>query len=381
MADAVEIGELLADDGLSYGIVQPGHHDPIGVPIIRVSDLESTGIDRSSPLRVSHDIEEKYSRTRLRGGEVLVSIVGTVGRVAVVPTLLAGWNVARAIAVLRPSNLADSRWIRYCLESPPVQRQMQLRKTDTVQATLNLRDLRRIEIPYPETLERVRIAGVLGALDDLIDTNRRIADDSTTLCRVIMRNAISDATNSAPLSELAYFMNGRNFTKGASGYGRPVIRTPEVRRGPEVGTVRSDVDAADPNIAREGDTLFVWSGSLTIGRWMWEEGVINQHVFKVVPKLDVPAWLVFALIEYQMPWFLSVAADKATTMGHIKREHLDGAVPVPSSAEIGRLGSIVGPLWDEALQCGIATQRLTRARDELLPLLLSGQIRVEDMAA
>ena len=317
----------------------------------------------------------------MKGGEILVSIVGTVGRVAVVPTALAGWNVARAIAVLRPRDLADSAWIRYCLESPPAQRQMQLRKTDTVQATLNLRDLKRIQVPYPPTPERVRIAGVLGYLDDLLDTNRRIADDCTTLWRVIVRSALVDAINSAPLTELADFVNGKNFTKGASGQGRPVIRTPEVRRGPEAGTVRSDAAAGDANIAREGDTLFVWSGSLTVGRWMWEEGLINQHVFKVVPKRDVPAWLVFALIEYQMPWFLSVAADKATTMGHIKREHLDAAVPVPLSTEIGRLGPIIEPLWNEALQCGVTAQQLTRARNELLPLLVSGQVRVVDVAA
>ena len=61
--------------------------------------------------------------------------------------------------------------------------------------------------------------------------------------------------------------------------------------------------------------LFVWSGSLTVGRWMWEEGLINQHVFKVLPKSGIPSWLVFALIEYQMPWFLSLAADKASNHG------------------------------------------------------------------
>jgi type I restriction enzyme S subunit len=242
--------------------------------------------------------------------------------------------------------------------------------------------IKSLPVPLPPLDEQRRIAGVLGALDDLIETNRRIADGCTALWRAIVNGALADASESAPLSELADFVNGKNFTKGASGRGRPVIRTPEVRRGgPEDGTARSDVDAADENIAREGDTLFVWSGSLTVGRWMGEEGLINQHVFKVLPKQDVPAWLVFSLIELQMPWFLSLAADKATTMGHIKREHLDAAVPVPLPTEVQRLGPIVEPLWNEGLQCGIAAQQLARARDELLPLLLSGHVRVEDEAA
>jgi len=229
----------------------------------------------------------------------------------------------------------------------------------------------------PRAQEQRQIAGVLGALDDLIDCNRRIAEDCTALWRALVRAALADATETAPLSDLAEFVNGKNFTKGAVGLGRPVIRTPEVRRGPEAGTARSDADAADENIAREGDTLFVWSGSLTVGRWMWEEGLINQHVFKVLPKSGVPAWLVFALIEYQMPWFLRLAADKATTMGHIKREHLDAVVPISSSTQSERLGAIIEPLWNEALACGVAIQQFTRTRKELLPLLLSGQVRVD----
>ena len=85
------------------------------------------------------------------------------------------------------------------------------------------------------------------------------------------------------LSELADFVNGKNFTKGAAGHGRPVIRTPGYVAALSRNLL-SDVDAADENIAREGDMLFVWSGSLTVGRWMWEDGLINQHVFKVLPK-------------------------------------------------------------------------------------------------
>ena len=291
--------------------------------------------------------------------------------------------IAQDMVALRADiNVINPAYLYYRLSAPDVQAKIQNMHVGTLIPHFKKGDFGHLRFSVHENLdEQRRIADVLTAFDDLIDTNRRIAEDCTALWHGIVRDALADASESAPLSELADFVNGKNFTKGASGRGRPVIRTPEVRRGPEAGTMRSDVDAADENIAREGDTLFVWSGSLMVGRWMWEEGLINQHVFKVLPKQDVPAWLVFALIEYQMPWFLNLAADKATTMGHIKREHLDTAVPVPLPAKIGRLGSIIEPLWNEALQCGIAIQKLERARDELVPLLLSGQVLVEDVAA
>ncbi len=241
--------------------------------------------------------------------------------------------------------------------------------------------LKSLLIPLPSLEEQRRIAGVLVALDDLIETNRRLADSSTAMWRVLLDEALTDADGSTPLSSIADFVNGKNFTKGASGTGRPVIRTPEVRRGPVEGTVYSDVEAADDLIAHVGDTLFVWSGSLMVSRWLWEDGLINQHIFKVRSHDGVPPWLVLGLIERQMPQFLRFAADKATTMGHIKRAQLDELVPLPSRDELARLAKVIEPLWNQGLSATIEAQAIARTRDELLPLLLSGAIRVDEVAA
>ena len=84
--------------GISYGIVQPGQHRTDGVPIVRVSDLHDGRVDTTAPMRVDPVIEKRHSRTRLRGGEVLLSLVGSVGMCAVAPDELEGWNTARAVA-------------------------------------------------------------------------------------------------------------------------------------------------------------------------------------------------------------------------------------------------------------------------------------------
>lgn len=122
----------------------------------------------------------------------------------------------------------------------------------------------------------------------------------------------------------------------------------------------------------------VWSGSLTLGRWMDEDALINQHVFKVIPT-GYPDWLVYALVDRQMSWFLSLAADKATTMGHIRRVHLDVPVPVPSPGVVEVLDTQVRPLWDSELDLSVENHQLRRTRDELLPLLMSGAVRVSEV--
>lgn len=241
-------------------------------------------------------------------------------------------------------------------------------------------ELSRLHVPAPPLEEQERIAGVLGAFDDLIETNRRLADHLDDLRRAKVGHALAASSATTRLSEIAAFVNGRNFTKDADGIGRPVIRTPEARSGPGGNTVWSSVEADNDRVARAGDTLFVWSGTLMVNRWLYTDGLVNQHVFKVMPN-QVPDWYVFALIEAQLPWFLGLAKDKATTMGHIKRAHLDEPMTGLDPATIARLNPVVEPIWSAALELRIEVQELARQRDELLPLLMSGRTRVRDLEA
>ena len=87
---AVPLGSLVDERGISYGIVQPGSDCEVGVPIIRVNNLVDGRIVTDEVKRVSPDIESKYGRTRLRGGEVLLSLVGSLGLTAIVPPALCG---------------------------------------------------------------------------------------------------------------------------------------------------------------------------------------------------------------------------------------------------------------------------------------------------
>ena len=89
---------------ISYGVFQPGAPVSLGVPIVRVNNFSDGRLDLSDILRVAPEVEAKYSRTRLNGGEVLLTLVGSVGHVAEVPPDCAGFNVARAVGVIRPAS-------------------------------------------------------------------------------------------------------------------------------------------------------------------------------------------------------------------------------------------------------------------------------------
>lgn len=174
----------------------------------------------------------------------------------------------------------------------------------------------------------------------------------------------------------ARFVNGRNSTKDATGTGRMVIRIAELNSGRGGSTVFNSVEAAAKNTAYPGDLLFAWSGSLDVYRWHGDESLANQHIFKVTPA-GVPQWFVYNHLREAMPFFQGVAADKATTMGHIKRDHLSRAeLAMPPGDLIAAADEVIAPLYARVHQAERQSRTLAALRDALLPRLMSGELRV-----
>jgi type I restriction enzyme S subunit len=191
--ETVELGKLVETDrSISYGIVQPGQNVPDGVPIVRVSDIRNGRIATDNPLRVAADIEASYGRTRLRGGELLLTLVGTVGEAAIAPEEFAGWNTARAVAVIPVRKDIGAYWVQVALRSPAVREIIGSRLNTTVQATLNLRDVAQLPIVLPPPQERRAIAHILGALDDKIELNRRMGETLEAMARALFKSWFVD---------------------------------------------------------------------------------------------------------------------------------------------------------------------------------------------
>jgi type I restriction enzyme S subunit len=168
--------EALAEPkGIAYGVLKPGPLSPSGVPMLRVTDVRDGEIHESDVYRISSSLDAEYRRTKLRGGEILVSIQGTVGRVAIVPKGLAGSNISRTLAMIRLRDADLAPWVRRALESPQLQQTMRDAVTGTTRDSLNLRDLRQIQIPIAPRSERVRI------LDTLVEVDRLSSAATTHL--------------------------------------------------------------------------------------------------------------------------------------------------------------------------------------------------------
>lgn len=236
--------------------------------------------------------------------------------------------------------------------------------------------LAKYQFPIPALSEQRAVAEVLKALDDKIFANVRPVETAGALARVTFDHML--CPERIPLTKVAQFVNGKAFTKDSTGTGRVVIRIAELNSGITGSTVYNDIDVADQHVARPGDLLFAWSGSLTLHRWFRPEAIVNQHIFKVIPSNGYPIWCAYGLIARKLDEFKAIAASKATTMGHIQRRHLEEPLDVPTKSIIEQYDSLMTTLWNSALLAEQESLVLGSIRDALLPQLMAGKIRVKD---
>ncbi len=186
------------------------------------------------------------------------------------------------------------------------------------------------------------------------------------------------------LSEIANYLNGlamQKFRPSENEVGLPVLKIKELRQGAcdENSELCSPASIKKEFIINDGDVIFSWSGSLLVDIWCGGQCGLNQHLFKVTSK-QYDKWFYYLWTKHHLNRFIFLAADKATTMGHIKREELDKAeVVIPSEIDMNKISSIMQPIIDMIINNKIENTRLSKTRDELLPKLMNGDLAVDEV--
>jgi len=147
------------DSPITYGVVKPGAEGD--VPFVRGGDILDGRVLQSQLRTITKVVSDQYKRTLLRGGELLICLVGQPGQVAVAPESLAGANIARQVGLIRLCQKSDPSFLSYFLQSPEGQQKLGTYTGGSVQQVINLADLRTVLVPVPPLPEQQRIVGVL----------------------------------------------------------------------------------------------------------------------------------------------------------------------------------------------------------------------------
>ena len=384
-----------------------------GVPFLRSKNVKPYSINLEDIRYISETFHTKIKKSKLQPGDVVIVRTGEPGLTAVVPDWLQEANCSDLV-IVRPSESLNPHYLAYFVNAAAAH-QISANTVGAVQQHFNVGAAKELTIPLPKKSEQDEIVKVLRFFDGKIELNRQMNRTLEDIAQATFKSwfvdfdpvvakadgrqpygmsaevaalfpdrfeeselgEVPEGWSRIPVADIARYVNGKNFTKNATGTGRMVVRIAELNSGPGNSTKYNDVEAAEENTAFPGDILFSWSGSLNVYRWFLDEALVNQHIFKVLP-VGYPEWFVYYSLKQVMPFFQMIAAGKATTMGHIRRGHLSQAkTALPPQPVIDAAHCTIAPVYQQVFENERESQTLADTRDALLPKLLSGEIRVE----
>ena len=184
------------------------------------------------------------------------------------------------------------------------------------------------------------------------------------------------------LFEIAVFTNGlacQKFRPKDDEVPLPVIKIREMHDGISVDTEEVTSNIPESVKVYNGDVLFSWSASLEVMLWAYGLGGLNQHIFKVTSANDFPkSFYYFQLLDY-VDVFKKMAEARKTKIGHITKDNLQqSTIAIPDNKDIAdKFEELISPIFKQIVKLQEEISNLIKQRDELLPLLMNGQITIE----
>lgn len=283
----------------------------------------------------------------------------------------------------------ENEFVFYWLQSQKKYLMAKVDVTGIGAGKFDLDFLQELQVPFPDKKVREKIIAIATAISEKIEANKKINDNLYAQAKAIFSNyfinidTIPTGWEKGSLLDIASYLNGlamQKFRPSESETGLPVLKIKELRQG----FCDTDSELCSPGIKSEyiikdGDVVFSWSGSLLVDIWCGGTCGLNQHLFKVTSKI-YDKWFYYLWTAHHLDRFIAIAADKATTMGHIKREELAKAeVLIPSDIDYQNIRSIMAPIFDLIISNRIEAHKLAALRDELLPKLMSGELDVSNI--
>ena len=178
---------------LTYGVIKLGPPVENGVPVLRSSDVRSLLIDERGIKRIGRGIADQFKRTYLEGGEVVVTVRGTLGGVAVVPDRMKGYNISREVAVIPFDSRLNRRFFALAIASLPSQNWLTGVEKGVAYTGVNIEDLKCLPLPVPPLAEQREIVRRVDALFALADKIEARATSATARVEKITQAILAKA--------------------------------------------------------------------------------------------------------------------------------------------------------------------------------------------
>ncbi|MBB5152889.1 restriction endonuclease subunit S [Saccharopolyspora phatthalungensis] len=386
----VTLDELAGDNVLEMGAGRP-RSEGAGLPVLRVADVLEGRIQATSQTSESTIPPQTMGPKVSRPGDVVLTTKGTVGRVAIMPSGGPTFAYSPQLCYFRPveDGPLHSRYLYYWFKSTEFWGQAAALKAQTDMADfMSLRDITSLTMTLPSVTEQRAIAEVLGALDDKIAAN----DHTAQLCLKLADTRFAAAVRDIPLGDRTFGDLADVF-----GGGTPKSSMDEYWNGDIPWATPTDVTALSAPYLFDTSRMITEEGMAACSSKRYPAGsilmtsratigafaiakvstAVNQGFIVVNAKNSDHQWWLFHEMRARVSDFLS-HANGATFLELSRGKFKQFPVRLPDTAALKSFSEGVGPLHDLAAQAMTETEKLTTTRDSLLPLLMSGKVRVRD---
>jgi type I restriction enzyme, S subunit len=409
------ISEGILEIGDGYRAKNAEFAESGGLPFVRVKDV-STRINTESLDELPLQFISKYEPKVSRPGDSLITMKGTVGRVAFVTEKTPRFVYSPQISYWRPhdTEVIHARWITYWLQGPEFGYQASATKGSTDMADyINLRDQRRMRVSLPPIEIQRTVAEILGSIDDLIENNRRQIEVLEEMAQAIYREWFvnfrfpghEDATFvDSPLGPIPEGWNVRSLAdcsrslddgdwvetkdQGGDAYRLLQVSNIGVKRFRETGNYRYVTQETFERLrcreVRVGDLLVARMPD-PIGRaWLVDhlkEPAITAVDVAILTPCDEPMGYLLNQVLNSTAFFSHAdAVASGTTRKRITRKVLGQyEIVVPSADLLRQFSDAVEPMSKDGIELRLAGDRLASMRNLLLPKLVTGEIDVSDL--
>lgn len=386
----------------NHGSIHPKASDYVssGVPFIMANNIINGRVDYNNCAFITQEQASKLRKGFSKPRDVLLTHKATIGRTAIVSDEFDTIVLTPQVTYYRVIKGLNNRYLKYYFDSYQFQQLLlNWAGAGSTRAYLGITAQKKLPIVVPPIEIQNKISSILSALDDKIEVNQKINENLEQQAQAIFKSWFvdfepfkdSEFVNSElgqipkgwkvdNLLNIADYTNGlamQKFRPKENEAGIPVLKIKELRQG----FCDSSSDICSENIKsdfiiNDGDIIFSWSGSLMIDFWCGGKCGLNQHLFKVTSN-EYDKWFYYMWTEYHLEKFIAIAKDKATTMGHIKREELKKSlVLIPDEKSYNKISQLIKPIYDIIIKKRLENKTLAKLRDTLLPKLMNREIDV-----
>jgi type I restriction enzyme S subunit len=395
-----------------------------GALVLRSQNIRNGRLDLSAKSYTDEaHFEQRSRRARLRGGDLVITREAPMGEVCLIPIGLR-CCLGQRMVMLRPDpKKCDSRFLLYAIQSRYVQDEIKVNEgTGSTVSNLRIPLLEALPIPLPPLAEQKAIAAVLGALDDKIELNRRMNATLEAMARALFQSWFVDfdPVRAKRDGQMPVGMDAATAALFPDAFvDSPLGMIPQGWRVGTIGDIglnpRRSIQPGDiaPNtnyialehMPRRSIALGEWDKSAEVasGKSAFNKGEIlfgklrpYFHKVGVAPFSGVCSTDILVLAPKKTEWSglllchassdeLIQFTDLASTGTKMPRTNWSDIssfqIAIPSKPIAELFTRTIQPML-ENLQTNIQQSRtLATLRDTLLPKLLSGELRVSDVAS